>query len=172
LIEETSQADYKASSTGWRPKAKRKEMREEDMQYLLIRPWQHDEDTQSRDGNTKAKANLDGGDQSNTERIVAFASFMLTMEEDQAVIYIYEIHLDPSVRAIGVGKWLMRIVEEIGQKVGVNRSMLTVFTRNSTAENFYKRLGYSKDVISPTERKLRGGKVKRPDYLILSKNIT
>jgi ribosomal protein S18 acetylase RimI-like enzyme len=75
------------------------------------------------------------------------------------------------LRGTGIGKALMQIVEHVGRKVGVRMSMLTVFTANTHAETFYRRLGYVEDASSPQARKLRGGKVKRPEYLILSKTL-
>lgn len=146
LIQETSSADYEASSQGWNPKHKREEMREPDMQYLLLRHHQ-------------------------TKTIVAFVSFMLTLEEEEAVIYIYEIHLTSELRGTGVGKALVGVVEGIGRATGMKLCMLTVFTSNAHAEAFYRYLGYTEDASSPRERKLRGGTVKRPEFLILSKTL-
>ena len=147
LIEETSSADYKAASQGWHPKHKREEMGEKDMRYILL--------------------------QDETELgILAFTSFMLTPEDDEAVIYIYEIHLSTALRGSGIGKGMVELVEGIGKAVGVSMSMLTVFTANEHAEAFYRHLGYTEDASSPQARKLRGGKVKKPEYLILSKKLT
>jgi ribosomal protein S18 acetylase RimI-like enzyme len=147
LIQETSSADYKAASQGWDPKYKREEMREPDMRYILLRS-----DTESKG-------------------IVAFVSFMLTLEEEEAVVYIYEIHLTSGLRGTGVGKALVGVVESIGRAVGVKLSMLTVFTSNTHAEAFYRYLGYTEDPSSPRERKLRSGTIKRPEFLILSKSL-
>jgi hypothetical protein len=48
--------------------------------------------------------------------------------------------------------------------------MLTCFTSNARGRRFYERLGFSVDErTSPRERKLRGGKVVKPDYVIMSK---
>jgi ribosomal protein S18 acetylase RimI-like enzyme len=160
LIQETSSADYEASSDGWDPVDKRKEMKEVDMRYLLVR--RSPSSSQPRPESEDNPANVDS-------EIVAFLSFMLTTEASELVIYIYEVHSDSCVRGIGLGKFLMGYVEEIGRNAGMLKSMLTVFTRNTHAESFYRRLGYIEDEISPRERKLRRGKVKRPEYLILSK---
>ncbi|KAF2427545.1 hypothetical protein EJ08DRAFT_615848 [Tothia fuscella] len=151
LIEQTSEADYRASSKGWNPTHKREEMREEDLRYIIVRP--------SGSSNTTATP------------ISAFLSFMLTFEVEQPVIYIYEIHTTPQGRGIGLGKHLMQLVEGVGTKVGVDKSMLTVFTRNNFAEELYKRLGYAIDEKSPQVRKLRGGMVKKPEYFVMSKDL-
>jgi GNAT superfamily N-acetyltransferase len=144
LIEETSSADYKTASQGWHPHEKLIEMMDTDMRYILVQC---------------------------EEELMAFTSFMLCEEEDVPVVYVYEIHLSSKLRGSGVGKALMHIVEDVGRKVGVEMSMLTVFTANAHAEEFYRRLGYTEDASSPQARKLRGGKVKRPEYLIMSKTL-
>ena len=100
-----------------------------------------------------------------------FLSFMLTYEDGREVIYVYEIHLAETLRGGGIGRHLMGMVEEIGRKVGVDKVMLTVFVANERARQFYERLGYGVDEYSPQERRLRGGVVKAPDYVILSKTL-
>jgi N-alpha-acetyltransferase 40 len=71
LVEFTSSADYKRSRGGWKPKAKRKEMRLLDLKYLLVKHEDH---------------------------IEGFCSFMPTEEDEYFVIYCYEIHLAPSLQ--------------------------------------------------------------------------
>jgi hypothetical protein len=66
----TSLEDYKRSRGGWKPNAKKKEMRLLDLKYLLV-----------KDG----------------DQIEAFCSFMPTIEDVYFVIYCYEIHLHPSL---------------------------------------------------------------------------
>jgi hypothetical protein len=68
LIEAFSAEDYKKSKGGWRPNAKRKEMKLLDLKYLLVKRGDH----------------LEG-----------FVSFMPTYEDGYPVVYCYEIHLDP-----------------------------------------------------------------------------
>jgi ribosomal protein S18 acetylase RimI-like enzyme len=54
----------------------------------------------------------------------------------------------------------------------VSKVMLTCFLSNERGLDFYKRLGFEKDEISPGPRKLRSGKTFTPDYAILSKTIS
>lgn len=65
----------------------------------------------------------------------------------------------------------MGMMEEVGKRAGVQKAMLTVFKANEAAGLFYERLGYREDEYSPRPRKLRGGIVKEPDYMILSKSL-
>lgn len=73
LIELTSSEDYKRSVDGWKPKNKRKEMKLLDLKYLLAK--------------NDSTGNVEG-----------FLSFMPTYEDDFPVLYIYEIHLAPSLQ--------------------------------------------------------------------------
>ena len=158
LIESTSATTYKASSTGWSVTKKRKEMKLLDMKYLLLKSLSQQchsvRSTGSRIGSIKG-----------------FLSFMITTEDEREVLYVYELHLCEEMRGKGAGKWMMRQVEKIGRRAGLEKTMLTVFRSNEAAIRFYKTLGYEKDKYSPEPRKLRGGKVKEADYLILSKNL-
>lgn len=72
----------------------------------------------------------------------------------------------------GLGKKLMGLLEDVA--VGIpetEKTMLTVFTRNERAVEFYTSLGYVKDDFSPEPRVLRDGTTVEPEYLILSKGI-
>lgn len=71
LVELTSSDDYKKSRGGWKPKAKKKEMRLLDLIYILVK---------------------------HEDQIEGFCSFMPTTEDDYFVIYCYEIHLTPSLQ--------------------------------------------------------------------------
>jgi hypothetical protein len=72
LVEETSKPDYEASSGGWRPRAKLKEMRLPELRYILV---------QDAAGVTQG-----------------FVSLMPTHEQGIPVVYCYEIHLKEELR--------------------------------------------------------------------------
>ncbi|ETN38600.1 uncharacterized protein HMPREF1541_06637 [Cyphellophora europaea CBS 101466] len=150
LVEQTSAEDYRNSETGWSRTKKRREMRLPDLRYILLFDRsQRDKDHQSP--------------------LIGFISFMITYEDGYEVIYIYEIHFDPSSQGKGLGRRLMSVVETIGANIGVEKAMLTVFKSNERATSWYDRLGYSTDEFSPPARQLRGGVMKEPTYVILSK---
>lgn len=96
---------------------------------------------------------------------------MITQEEDENVVYIYEIHISEHFRDCGLGRHLFKMVEHIGKATGMDKSMLTVFKRNTYARKWYTSRGYEEDEISPRPRKLRGGRSIEPDYEILSKRL-
>ncbi|CZT13024.1 uncharacterized protein RAG0_16637 [Rhynchosporium agropyri] len=133
LIEFTSSDDYRKSKDGWKPKAKKKEMRLLDLKYLLVKR----------------------GDE-----IVGFLSFMPTYEDEKQVVYCYEVHLGEEVRGTGLGGILMGHLITIAKAIPLTEKvMLTVFTRNEHAVAFYAKLGYEKDEYSPEPRLLRNGTV-------------
>lgn len=113
---------------------------------------------------------MDGGENVDIE-VEGFCSFMLTYEDGCEVVYCYEVHLAPQARGLGIGKLLMGLVEGVGREVGVEKAMLTVFVENQGARRFYEGLGYEVDDYSPPARRLRGGVVKKPTYVILSKRL-
>jgi len=146
LVRATSQRDYEGSSRGWDPSAKREEMRHPDLRYILVKD---------------ARSVLRG-----------FTSLMPTVEEGQPVIYCYEIHLEPELRGTGLAKLLMGLLETVAYNIDVvDKVMLTVFTCNKRAVEFYQKCGFVRDGISPRPRTLRGGRVKTPEYEILSKRV-
>lgn len=72
LIDLTSGQDYRSSSTGWHPAAKRSEMSSPDLRYMLVKD--------------------------STGTLQGFTSFMPTFEDGKAVVYCYEIHLTTNVK--------------------------------------------------------------------------
>ncbi|KAL1965892.1 hypothetical protein VTN77DRAFT_5025 [Rasamsonia byssochlamydoides] len=187
LIELTSSKDYANSSIGWSPAKKRKEMRLPDMRYMLLRrstPTATAEATETATSNIKEDSSPNNNDEKTTseqdltqkhqqepKQLSGFLSFMTTYEDAREVLYCYEIHLDPSTQGQGLGAQLMSLFEEIGQRIGLEKAMLTVFRANVAARKFYDRLGYEVDEFSPQPKRLRDGKVKEVDYLILSKKL-
>lgn len=151
LIESTSRADYEPSSFGWHPNRKRREMEEKEMRYLQVY----------------------SSSEARPENCEGFLSFMITHDSSPVVpvLYIYEIHLTESARGKGLGHFLVGVAESIARKIGVEKVMLTCFLSNTSARDFYDRLGYETDACSPEDRTTRK-KVVKVDYVIMSKAIT
>ena len=53
----------------------------------------------------------------------------------------------------------------------ITKVMLTCFLANQRGLDFYTKLGFERDEISPVPRELRYGKIFTPDYVILSKPV-
>ncbi|KAI1383996.1 acyl-CoA N-acyltransferase [Hypoxylon trugodes] len=146
LVEETSRADYEASSSGWRPIKKLAEMQSPELRYILVKDA--------------------------TGIMRGFTSLMPTYEEGEPVVYCYEIHLKPELQGTGLGKTLMGFLESVAANTPpIEKVMLTCFLRNQRALAFYKKAGFEKDEISPEPRRLRFGKEFIPDYIIMSKVV-
>ncbi|CCX30051.1 acyl-CoA N-acyltransferase [Pyronema domesticum] len=141
LIESNMKPMYLRSTIGWSAPEKKKEMAHPAMRFLLLPEEQ------------------------------GFASFMVTEEEGEEVIYCYELQLADAARNSGKGAQLMQVLETFGHNVGLKKAMLTVFSENEGAIRFYKKNGYEVDEISPQGRVTRSGKVRPPSYYILSKEI-
>lgn len=72
----------------------------------------------------------------------------------------------------GLGKHLMEYILAVGQNIKcVEKVMLTCFVCNAAGRGFYEKMRFDVDEFSPGERKLRGGKTVKPDYVILSRRI-
>ncbi|PBP26814.1 hypothetical protein BUE80_DR002246 [Diplocarpon rosae] len=145
LVQLTSSEDYKRSKDGWNPRSKQREMKLLDLKYILVKRG---------------------------TMVAGFVSFMPTFEDNIAVLYCYEIHLSSGLRGTGFGTTLMGYLVTIGQRIPETKKvMLTVFTRNERAANFYSKLGFSKDEYSPPPRILRNGSKVEAEYMILSKPL-
>ncbi|QIW98083.1 hypothetical protein AMS68_003601 [Peltaster fructicola] len=157
LIKTTSMSDYKASSMDWKPDHKKREMKDPLMHYLLVR-------RQSSPSDLK--------EPTATPEIEGFLSFMLTYDSHPCVpvLYVYEIHLAESARGTGLGARLLSICETLAQKVAVSKVMLTCFLSNNNARQFYDYHGYTRDPVSPEDRRTRNTTVKA-DYIIMSKDV-
>ncbi|KAH0175269.1 hypothetical protein KCU67_g317, partial [Aureobasidium melanogenum] len=162
LIKHTSYKDYKASSQGWDDENKLDEMKDDDMRYLIVR---------LKDGQLPELEKRWSKDADLDQSIVGFLSFMITQEDEENVIYVYEIHISEHFRDCGLGRHLFNMVEYIGGATGMDKAMLTVFKCNVHARRWYDSRGYEVDEISPRPRKLRGGRSIEPDYEILSKRL-
>ncbi|KAJ8105368.1 hypothetical protein ONZ43_g7452 [Nemania bipapillata] len=146
LIEETSRADYEASTTGWKPIKKIAEMKSPELRYILVK---------SPEGS-----------------VCGFTSLMPTYEEGEPVVYCYEIHLKAELQRTGLGRLLMTFLESAAAHTPpIEKIMLTCFLRNQNALAFYKSFGFAEDPISPVPKKLRYGREFIPDYVIMSKNV-
>ncbi|KAK4952909.1 N alpha-acetyl-transferase [Elasticomyces elasticus] len=179
LISLTSSPAYRASAQGWRPQKKKDEMREQDMRYLIVnspntpRPEETGDSFYETIGcdsltPTQRRKLID---RHWTKRVVGFLSFMLTHEGGLPVLYIYEIHLRPELHGLGIGTHLLMLAHSIAENVGLEKTMLTVFRSNTRGRALYEKCGFAEDECSPKKIYLRGGKVKKADYVIMSKTV-
>ncbi|CCH40723.1 Histone-specific N-acetyltransferase NAT4 [Wickerhamomyces ciferrii] len=124
------------------------------------------------------------------DQLVGFISFVDTIDDDIRVLYLYEIQINPNHQGKSLGKLfinyfhdLAKYLSKINNKIYSNYNnnnphdyldrtetlkgtKLTVFSDNSVLD-WYIKLGYDKSEDSPQDRKLRSGKVIKPEYYLL-----
>ncbi len=80
--------------------------------------------------------------------IVGFISFNEDVKNDHLIVkeipvlYISDLVVRKDYRSHGIGKLLMQEVERIAKEKGIQYLKLTVFSKNSLADNFYKKYGF------------------------------
>lgn len=116
-MEKTSGRHYRDSRQGWSSKRKRSEMGLWDLRYLVIREVDHEEveggegqwvdverggDGEDVKGEEMEKETIVGKieEKEGNGEIKGFVSFMPTFEDGIPVLYLYEIHLEDSLRGL------------------------------------------------------------------------
>eukprot|EP00116_Pleurobrachia_bachei_P005675 sb/3465937/ len=83
-------------------------------------------------------------------KVIAFAHFKFDFDEEEEVLYCYEVQVVDEMRSKGVGKFMMQILELIGSTTSMKKMMVTVFKHNSRSIHFFKDvLKYTDDETSP-----------------------
>ena len=114
---------------------------------------------------------------------VAFVSYQMGAESSSSNdfehnLYIYELHVAKGFRSLGLGTFLVKIVEEIGRSNPdkCHKIMLTAFKPLKNKRmyrspiDFYRNHGFKYDPTSPSQcLKARDAAVY--DYEIMSKNM-
>nr|KAG5710715.1 hypothetical protein BaRGS_035117 [Batillaria attramentaria] len=100
LTKDNMQTLYEESDWGWNDRDKREEMTDSRAWYLVAK---------DQEG-----------------KPVAFIHFRFDMEEDEEVLYCYEIQLEKAVRRKGLGKFMMQILELMAHSVA--RALLAFYT--------------------------------------------
>lgn len=81
------------------------------------------------------------------------------------IAFSYELQIEPDHRGKGLGKYMMKILEQCAQYWKMEKIVLTVLKNNDSARNFFRNIGYTVDITSPHSSEM-------VDYEILSKIIT
>ncbi|KAG6336938.1 hypothetical protein ID866_2132 [Astraeus odoratus] len=123
---------YVASSFGWNPRSKKREMFDTRSRFVIARQDDNDSDALAL-----------------FSAIVAYTIFRFDREEGRDVIYCYELQVSKHARRCGLGKLLTQHLSDIGAKWNMEKVMLTVFKANQSALAFYTSVGFSIDETSP-----------------------
>ncbi|KAF9056235.1 acyl-CoA N-acyltransferase [Panaeolus papilionaceus] len=146
---------YVNSSFGWDPLAKRRELFDPLSRFILI----------YSESNAK---------------LVAFVMFRFEMEEEENIIYCYDIQVDSSLQGSGLGNKLLEELSTLCKVYNMRKVMLTVLHANTRALAFYQKIGFVIDSTSPgyitgkeTERfaDMEDLMENKADYDIMSRSI-
>lgn len=114
--------------------------------------------------------------------IAGLMSFKLVTESYGQVLYLYEIQISPKFQGEKLGSKFVSGLHVMSTVLNTRTkdlqlpmsthfsnigTGLTVFSDNSRALDWYHRLGYSPSEGSPTDKRLRNGKVVKPSYYLL-----
>lgn len=162
IFEDNMRTKYTASSFGWDPPQKKRELFHKDSRFILAH--------------------------SSPGELVAYTMFRFDTEEDaigeeDPVVYCYELQVSSNARKLGLGAALMRDLESLGRDWKMRKVMLTCFLTNVDAMAFYKRVGFAVDPVSPSQQQAsnsneddewvdEGSSEAPADYEILSKTIS
>jgi len=137
-------------------KDKKNEMVDDDARYIIVRSAPA-ADPENADPNGPAAPGEPLG----------FVHYRFVIEEDAAVLYVYELQVDEPARGKGLGKFLMMLAEALARKAGVGGVVLTVQKANEGALKFYRGNKYVVSPISPS--KSDPWAAEEYDYEILQK---
>ncbi|EDR15621.1 uncharacterized protein LACBIDRAFT_300721 [Laccaria bicolor S238N-H82] len=143
IFESNMRAFYTSSSFGWDPRAKWKELFNSLSRFYLAY-------------------------QAAASELIGFAMFRFEYEDQESVLYCYDLQVTRIFQGTGLGKTLMRQLAKIGSAWKMEKVMLTVFKANTRAFQFYNSTGFVVDSCSPSCAE-DGSDV---DYEILSMRLT
>ncbi|KAI0307806.1 acyl-CoA N-acyltransferase [Multifurca ochricompacta] len=129
IFEQNMRQMYIKSSMGWDPPSKKEELFHPDSRFVLLRYLQ---------------AQLEDGLDPLGEKppIVAYSTFRFDMENDECVLYCYELQVSQFMQRSGIGRALMLCLCDIAREWSMQKVMLTVFKENQRAVLFYKAMGF------------------------------
>ncbi|EJF67018.1 acyl-CoA N-acyltransferase [Dichomitus squalens LYAD-421 SS1] len=149
------------SSFGWNPTEKKKELFHRHSRHILL---------------LREDANPQAGEKD--PEIIAFAHFRFEHEDDEDLLYCYELQVADAFRRRGIGRFIVEKLAMIGKHWRMQKIMLTVLKENESARHMYAKLGFILDPCSPDDEcELEGQEntteEDRPhiDYEILSKDL-
>ena len=140
------------------------------MMEVYERTWGWDATEKRRELNNGAARFVLARD-AKTRAPVAFVHFRFEKEDedvDAPVGYVYELQCEPTHQRRALGETLVKIVETVSKRLGMDAVVLTVLKENVGAYKFYtEKMGYGVDALSPDD----GPEGGSSHYLILSKRF-
>ena len=104
---------------------------------------------------------------SSSSEDVAYCHFRFDTECGDAVLYLYEMHVEPQWQGFGLGRAMMNALLALAKHTVMNRVLLTVFVANTAASAFYAHLGFAVDKTCPSMH----GQADECKYRIMSLHV-
>ncbi|ODQ79678.1 hypothetical protein BABINDRAFT_161396 [Babjeviella inositovora NRRL Y-12698] len=109
------------------------------------------------------------------DQIACFLSFLITYESGVKVLYLYEVHVLQQFQGKRLGARLLAGLHQLATDLQQNGgalynpvgTALTVFSDNTKAFAWYKKEKYILSPGSPQDKRLRSGKLRKPEYYIM-----
>ncbi|WVQ83014.1 hypothetical protein IAT38_005152 [Cryptococcus sp. DSM 104549] len=180
IMDRNMRAIQSKSSFPYTESDKREEMFDPTSRFILLLPGDRVDAFKALEDAAESVELKDDDEQG----LLGFAEFRFDTEEtmegsDVEVVYCYEVQLQPQTRGAGLGKVLMDLIDEIGKRRGMAKTMLTCLKSNTSALRFYEKSGYTPDEIDPTrvaaeysdDDEDEDADDEEADYVILSKEL-
>jgi len=140
---------------GWDPQSKKQELFHRDSRFVILR---------------RPPAQLEGSSDlvsvCGESPIMAYSMFRFDMEDDECVLYCYELQVSQSVQRGGIGKTLIGCLYNIAREWKMQKVMLTVFRENQSAFLFYKAMGFHVESVEEWV-----DEDEDVDYWVMSKDV-
>jgi len=161
LLEKNMRPVYGPSAWKKEGKEKKAELDSEEARYLVAREHAPPA-AENADPNPPSVSAEPGAP-------LGFVHYRFVVEEDAAVLYVYELQVDERARGKGLGKYLMMLAEALARKAGVGGVMLTVQRVNEGARRFYETNKYAVSPICPSKSDPWAFEEDEYDYQIMGK---
>lgn len=80
---------------------------------------------------------------------IGFIHFRMELEDGEASLFIYDIHVEDELQRNGLGKWLVQIVEFLGLKLGYDSILVSCLKENTAGRKFFRKMNYTLHKQSP-----------------------
>ena len=102
-------------------------------------------------------------------QLVGFCHLRFDWEDDDLVLYVYEIQLIADVRQRGLGKFLMQTMELLARRAQMEAVMLTVMGTDAAARSFYLHIGFAEVYSTDEELDTSDDAARGKRYSVMSK---
>ena len=82
------------------------------------------------------------------KKLVGFCSVVVNhdiVEQQKPILMLWNLRVHPDYRKKGIGKSIMKFIEEFGKSINADFIFLGCDSENQSARKFYKKLGYDED---------------------------